>query len=112
MSVRLKWLIAVAVFVAIGLCLVAANYMAGFLFLAFAKMNPLHVKVSTWWHYWSWYHDVPTIRKRLMLTMIFSAGFSLVVPAIIVAKLSEVKQSLYGEARFATDAEIRKAGLM
>lgn len=112
MSVKVKWLIVFAVFVAIGLCLVAANYIAGFMFLAFAKMNPLNVKVTTWWHYWSWYHDVPAIKKRLVITMIFSAGLSLIVPAIIVAKLTEVKQSLYGEARFATDAEIRKAGLM
>ncbi|WP_175771863.1 hypothetical protein [Burkholderia ambifaria] len=112
MSVKLKWLIAVAVVVVICLCLVAANYIAGFLFLAFAKMNPLHVTAGTWLKYWTWYHDVPPIRKRLMVTMIFSVGFSLFVPAVIYAKLSEVKQSLYGEARFATDAEIRKAGLM
>ncbi|KWN82997.1 hypothetical protein [Burkholderia stagnalis] len=115
MSTKLKWLVLLkwfAVLVALVFAGLLTNYMAGFLFLAFAKMNPLHVTLTTWGDYWSWYHHVPAIKKRLVVALLLSCLFMFLAPALIYSKLTEVKKTLFGEARFATDSEIRKAGLM
>jgi len=107
-----KALVATALLVWLVAGIVATLYIGGFLFLLFAKTNPLHAGLGTWWEYWSFYHHIPSVKKRLIIGMLIGLVVSFGIPPLVYAKLTEVRKTLFGEARFATIAEIRKAGLL
>jgi type IV secretion system protein VirD4 len=87
-------------------------YLASALFLAFIKTNPMNAHFGTWFDYWKWYHHIPAIKKRLVLAMVFGAGLPFGGPWFAYMHLTKDRKTLFGEARFATVAEVRKAGLL
>jgi len=91
-----------------------AKYLAGVLYYLANKTNPFpEVNLTTWGYYWDLYaHNVPAQKKKLQGALIAALFITFVLPALVIASLFNKKQSLHGDARFATTKEIQKSGLM
>ncbi|MHC8297728.1 type IV secretory system conjugative DNA transfer family protein [Pseudomonas sp. LB3P58] len=104
-----KWLLAL---IAFAIATVGLVWLSGALFFVFSKANPIgKTDFMTWWTYWQSYQDDPVIAKRLKVSAIVAAvvSYGIVIAAIIGAMRNAI--TLYGEARFANDAEVAEAGL-
>ena len=90
------------------------KYLAGILYYLANKTNPFpEVNLTTWGYYWDLYaHNVPAQKKKLQGALIAALFITFVLPALVIASLFNKKQSLHGDARFATTKEIQKSGLM
>jgi len=94
-------------------CLVAADYVAGFLFLLINKRNPLGTHLGTYFQYWYYYHGDIAQAKHLKAALAIAVVACVITPLFVVLHLlSGPVRSLYGEARFANAGEIRRAGLL
>ncbi|WP_394481640.1 type IV secretory system conjugative DNA transfer family protein [Roseateles sp. LYH14W] len=81
------------------------------LFLLLNKANPAQARLTSIIRYWQLYADEPALRKKLLGSMAAAAGALLVVlPASMVAAARR-RRPLHGDARFATPAEVARAGL-
>ena len=91
-----------------------AKYLAGVLYYLSNKTNPFpEVNLSTWGYYWDLYSQTaPAQKKKLQGALVAALFITFVLPALIIASLFNKKQSLHGDARFATTKEIQKSGLM
>jgi len=91
-----------------------AKYLAGVLYYLSNKTNPFpEVNLSTWGYYWDLYaQNAPAQKKKLQGGLVAAIFITFVLPALIIASLFNKKQSLHGDARFATTKEIQKSGLM
>jgi type IV secretion system protein VirD4 len=88
---------------------VLAQYLAGFLFLWLLRADPMAASPLTLARYAYYYGDRPEIAHRIWLC--FGAGITLI--GLTGLPLWRPKRrSLHGDARFATLAEIRGAGLL
>lgn len=87
-------------------------YVAGMGFLMFSDMPVAGASFGTWLSYWEHYSHVPSINKKLQLSMLAGVGICVVIPVFAVLMASGKKRALHGAARFANDAEIRKSGLL
>lgn len=95
----------------IGACF-ATLWLAGFVFFGLAKVNPVgETDLWTWWTYWQAYRGDAAVAKRLMVSagIAFVAVFGGLGAAIFGAMRD--RRALYGEARFASPAEVARAGL-
>jgi len=105
--------VAASVFAAAGYVALAcaAVYLAGVLFLVMNKANPRQAHFASIVHYWDLYADDPRLRKKLQLA-IGTSGISLLLllPAGLMAA-SRPRRALHGDARFASCAEVDRAGL-
>lgn len=100
------------VLVALAAACVGAMWVAGFVFFGLAKVNPMgKTDLWTWWTYWQAYKGDPVVAKRLLAAagISFFAVFGLIAAAIFGAMRE--RRALYGEARFASPAEVARAGL-
>lgn len=102
---RLPWR---AVAVAI-VSLVASQYLAGFLFLWSAHLDPKEASPITVARYAYYFRDRADVRKKLLLA---SGGGIAAVLLGGLAVLLPRRRSLHGDARFARRGEIAKAGLL
>lgn len=91
---------------------VAGLYLGGHVFAALQKIPPDSVTVMTLYDYWQAYSGIKMVRLALIGGGAVAVGLPL-LPLIMLAYivLSGEKRELHGSARFATVAEIRKAGL-
>lgn len=89
-----------------------ALYASGALFLLLSKADPRQAGLASILHYWALYADDPVLRPRL-LGSIAAAGVALLVvlPAGLVAAARRPRP-LHGDARFASRAEVARAGLL
>jgi type IV secretion system protein VirD4 len=93
--------------------LVAADYVAGFMFLVINKTNPMGTNLFTFPGYWSMYADDPAQAKHLKAAAAFGFIACFLAPFFAYMKLrEEAPRSLHGDARFATMREVRKSGLL
>jgi len=85
-------------------------WMGGMIFLIAFDRNPEEATLLTLYQYWYYYGTDPDVMKWLKL----AAGIALaiVLLPILLIVFTPRKQSLYGDARFATLNEIRKSGLL
>ena len=84
-------------------------YLAGGIFLV-AFGHPFdHATPLTLYQYWYHYGTAPQVQNWLWIAS-GVAGAAIVVPAAML--YSPARRSLFGDARFATRGEIRKAGLL
>jgi len=120
---RARWLavgrapaITVAVLIAIASALIAALWMAGFVFFALAHHNPLRAggfgyidALTDWSNGW-----LRGYGKRLAISGVIGGGLAFIGPLVLigVVRAQMGQRELHGSARFATEAEIRKAGLL
>jgi type IV secretion system protein VirD4 len=105
--------ISAGVFAAAGyLALAGASvYLAGVLFLVLNKANPQQAAFGSIVHYWKLYADDAALRSKLLVAMVMSGvGLLIVLPGALVTA-ARPRRALHGDARFATAAEIERAGL-
>jgi type IV secretion system protein VirD4 len=89
----------------------AAIYVAGVLFLVLNKANPKQAQFASIVHYWDLYADDAQLRKKLQLAIGASGiGLLVLLPAGLVAA-ARPRRALHGDARFASPAEVDRAGL-
>jgi type IV secretion system protein VirD4 len=89
----------------------AAVYLAGVLFLVLNKANPNQAQFTSIVHYWDLYADDAQLRKKLQLAIgVSGIGLLILLPAGLVAA-ARPRRALHGDARFASPAEVDRAGL-
>jgi type IV secretion system protein VirD4 len=88
--------------------LVASQYLAGFLFLAWCRQDVRAAGPFTIARYAHYYGSVTEVRRRLWISS--AAGLALIALAALPFLLPR-RQSLHGDARWATRAEMARAGL-
>ena len=88
--------------------LILAQYLAGYLFLWWVRLNPREASPLTVARYAYYYGHRDDLRRRLAISS--GLGFVLVGAATLVAFLPKAR-ALHGNARFATRREIGRAGL-
>src|SRR5271170_2304586 len=90
------------------LSLVASQYLAGFLLLAWCRQDLRTARPLTIARYAYYYGGVPLVRRRLWVS---SAGGLALIAFSGLPLLLPRRRSLHGDARWATRAEIARAGL-
>jgi type IV secretion system protein VirD4 len=89
----------------------AAVYLSAVLFLVLNKADPRQAHFASIAHYWALYADDPRLRKSLLASMLVSGvGLVIVLPAALISA-ARPRRALHGDARFATAAEVERAGL-
>ncbi|MBN9202994.1 type IV secretory system conjugative DNA transfer family protein [Methylibium petroleiphilum] len=89
----------------------AAVYLSGVLFLVLNKANPKQAQFTSIVRYWDLYADDAQLRKKLQLAIGASGiGLLILLPAGLVAA-ARPRRALHGDARFASPAEVDRAGL-
>jgi type IV secretion system protein VirD4 len=89
----------------------ASIYLAGVLFLVLNKANPRQAQFTSIVHYWDLYADDAQLRKKLQLAIGASGiGLLILLPAGLAAA-ARPRRALHGDARFASPAEVDRAGL-
>jgi type IV secretion system protein VirD4 len=89
----------------------AAVYLAGVLFLVLNKANPKQAQFTSIVHYWDLHADDVQLRKKLQLAIgISGIGLLILLPAGLVVA-ARPRRALHGDARFASAAEVDRAGL-
>lgn len=89
----------------------AAVYLAGVLFLVLNKANPKQAQFASIVHYWALYADDAQLRRKLQLAIgVSGIGLLILLPAGLVAA-ARPRRALHGDARFASPAEVDRAGL-
>lgn len=84
-------------------------YLAGIIFLAIHNKNTASVSLFTLYEYWYYYRNTGNVLDWIY----FSGGIAgLVTFAPFLLLLSPNKPGLYGDAKFAKLADIKKAGLL
>lgn len=102
---------AIVVLVAYAGLACAAVYLSGALFLLLNKANPAQARLTSIATYWQLYAGDPPLRKKLQVSIAVCAGGLLLVLPLALASAARQRRPLHGNARFATAAEIRRAGL-
>ena len=90
------------------LSLIASQYLAGFLFLAWCRQNVRSAEPLTVARYAYYYGGAIEVRRRLWISS--AAGLGLIALAALPFLLPR-RRSLHGDARWATRAEMARAGL-
>lgn len=91
---------------------VGACFLAGWLYFILSKAAPAGIGMDTWLRYWDAYSSDAIQRNRLLLAMVLALVAVFLIPLIALATQTRAGRSLHGDARWATRAEIRKAGLL
>ncbi|MDQ7744592.1 type IV secretory system conjugative DNA transfer family protein [Hydrogenophaga pseudoflava] len=123
MNARLLWSkvpwpivrrVALGILAVIGVAalVVTALYLSGVLFLVLSKSNPSLAGWNSIVDYWLIYADEPALRKRLLVSSGAAYLLTLVLLPMALISASRPRRPLHGDARFATFAEVKKAGLL
>jgi hypothetical protein len=96
--------------------LAASLWLASFFLYASLRINPLHAGLSGWLDAaLAWRHGLmPNAGRKLAGAVLFGVLLSFGGPVFGLHALLERsgRRRLYGSARFASEAEIRRAGLL
>ena len=105
--------VAAALFASVGLIglACAAVYLSAVVFLLLNKADPKQARFNSIAHYWQLYADDAPLRKKLLVSMgLCGIGLVVVLPAALLAA-ARPRRRLHGDARFASAAEVARAGL-
>ncbi|MDR8105051.1 hypothetical protein KPB04_25320 [Burkholderia cenocepacia] len=109
-------LVALAVVAVVAIGVLASLWAASFFLYASLRMNPLHAGLWGWPDsLLAWLHgQMPNAGRRLAGAALLGVFAAVGGPAIGLYTLCEStgRRRLYGSARFASEAEIRAAGLL
>jgi type IV secretion system protein VirD4 len=87
-------------------------YLSAVLFLVLSKADPGQARFLSIARYWQLYANDPGLRRKLVVAMAVSGGVLLVLlPGALIAA-ARVRRPLHGDARFASSAEVARAGLL
>ncbi|VWB62993.1 hypothetical protein BLA23254_02921 [Burkholderia lata] len=96
--------------------LVASLWLASFFLYASLRINPLHAGLWAWLDAaLAWRHGMmPNLGRKLAGAALFGVLLSFGGPAFGLHALltNSSRRRLYGSARFASESEIRQAGLL
>jgi type IV secretion system protein VirD4 len=107
--VKPRWpVLAVKAIAVACVSLIASQYLAGFLLMAWCRQDPRTVGPFTIARYAYYYGGVPEVRRRLWVS---SAGGLALIAFAALPLLLPRRRSLHGDARWATRAEMARAGL-
>jgi len=87
----------------------ATVWLSGFYFLSLAKLDNSMTNFLTTYEYWNYYGDQEHVLKNIYLGITGSI-LTFAIP-IFFFIFSTKKRKLYGDAKWATDSEIKKVGL-
>jgi hypothetical protein len=108
--------ITVAVLVIITGALLASLWLASFFLYASLRINPFHAGLWGWPHAWLAWHDalMSDGGRRLAGAALLGVVVAMGGPSMGLYSLWQRngRRRLYGSARFASEAEIRAAGLL
>lgn len=101
------------VFGAVTLTVLAlgATYLAGVTFLLLNRVHPRHAELASVAVYWKSYADDARRRKQIVFSIVVASATLLILPVAAVVA-ARPRRRLHGDARFATPAEVRNAGLL
>ena len=109
-------LLTLAVMAAGATGLTLALWLASFFFVASQHLNPLHAGFHAWPDAVLAWHDghLPEQGRRLAGAALFGVVLAFGAPALGLYTLLEQfgRRRLYGSARFANEADIRRAGML
>ncbi|MBW9105100.1 hypothetical protein [Paraburkholderia phenoliruptrix] len=109
-------LVAAAVLAVVAASVLASLWAASFFLYASLRMNPLHAGLWGWPDaLLAWLHgQMPNAGRRMAGAALLGVLTAVGGPAIGLYTLweSSGRRGLYGSARFASEAEIRAAGLL
>ncbi|KWF06409.1 hypothetical protein [Burkholderia pseudomultivorans] len=109
-------LVAVTVSMTVFAGLLASAWLASFLLYASLRLNPFHAGLWGWFDALLAWHDgrMPHGGRRLAGAALLGVLIAVGCPAMGLYSLWERsgRRRLYGSARFASEAEIRAAGLL
>jgi type IV secretion system protein VirD4 len=88
--------------------LILAQYLAGYLFLWWVRVDPREATPLTIGRYAYYYGHRQDLRQRLTISS--AVGFALVSVSVLAA-LRPKPRSLHGDAKFSTRAQVARAGL-
>jgi type IV secretion system protein VirD4 len=106
--------VAVSAFAAVTAAILAcvAVYVAGVLFLLINKADPRQAGWGSIVSYWRLYADDAVLRQRLLASITLSGlGLLVIFPGVLFAA-ARPRRALHGDARFASAAEVARAGLI
>ncbi len=89
----------------------AVVYLSAVIFLLLNKVHPRHAQFGSIAVYWEAYADDPKRRKQLVGSVAASGMALLVVLPFSLIVAARKPRPLHGDARFATAAEVQRAGL-
>jgi type IV secretion system protein VirD4 len=98
--------------VVLGSLACASIYLSAVIFLLMNKVHPRHAEFGSIVTYWQAYGDDPKRRKQIIGSVGASGGALLMGLPLLLVVAARRRRPLHGEARFASDAEIRRAGLL
>lgn len=103
-----------ATFILLYVCVgfVAAGYIAALAYFLVNKTMPTDLAADTWYRYWTVYSVDPVQHKRLVGSAFVALSLVYGAPLVLVSNLMRRPRSLHGDARWATEREIRNAGLL
>jgi type IV secretion system protein VirD4 len=90
----------------------AAVYLSAVMFLLLNKVHPRQAQFDSIAVYWEAYADDPRRRRQLVVSAAASGVALLVVLPFSLIVAARKPRPLHGDARFATNAEVRHAGLL
>lgn len=97
---------------AVAALVALALYLSGVLFLLMNRVDPGRAHVTSIVHYWQVYSVYPSQRRKLKMSMgVAGAGLGVLLAAAFMGS-ARPRRPLYGDARFATKAEVRRANLL
>jgi len=97
---------------AFALLALAAVYLSAVLFLVLNKASPSQARLGSFVAYWQLYAGDPVQGKRLVISAVAAGlGMLVVLPGSLFAAARQ-RRPLHGAARFATTAEVARAGLL
>lgn len=113
MNSRVRTSLMIAGVLAYVLAAVAgALWMAGVFYYLLHKSAPHQVTIMTWLNYNHYYwHDLHE-RRPLLISIIVAGGLASAPGFFALSQLGRNGRELHGSARFASPADVRKAGLM
>jgi len=89
----------------------AAVYLSAVIFLLLNKVHPRHAQFDSIAVYWEAYADDPKRRRQLVASVAASGVALLLVLPFSLIVAARKPRPLHGDARFATAAEVQRAGL-
>ena len=100
------------VIIAVLLLMTVILWISGFVFMRIFNLPPEQCRPWTIIQYWLYYRDSSSKFIRLAVNACFLFPWLLLVVGGVFLFINRNKRALHGEARFANQGEIRKAGLI
>ncbi len=93
-------------------CVVGLSYLGSFLFMRLNHLDTSAARPFTIWQYWQNYRGSPDRFIKISVNACAFGPYLATLLGALAMLLSKKKRALHGDARFATMAEVRKAGLI